>query len=511
MLEHRAARDPRSARSRARRSTDSLDSRVFARQSSPMPGTLREALERYEPVIGLEVHAQLLTKSKLFSTSENRYDPEHPNRHVNEYCFGLPGVLPVLNRAAVAMAIRAGLALGCRINSRSVWSRKQYFYPDLPKGYQISQYDQPLCQHGRLEIAGKTIRIARIHMEEDAGKSTHAAGAPWSLVDFNRAGVPLIEIVTEPDLRSAQEATAYLRELRSILMTLDVCDGNMEEGSFRCDANVSIRPRGTEPLGTRCEIKNVNSFKFIEQAIEHEIVRHAQILSRGGRIEQETRLFDSERKETRSMRGKEEAHDYRYLPDPDLPVLSLEESWIDELRAGLPELPPARRRRYLETLELPHELAETFVERPEIARFFDEAVALRPKLAVEAAHFIAATILREPSTLARVSPETVAELVELKVQGKISSTQQKQLFEKIVRDGAPLAKLLAESGGQISDRGALEQIIDDVLATNPENVAKYRAGKTQVLNAILGQVMKASSGKANPALVRSMLEERLKP
>ncbi len=469
-------------------------------------------LEAFEPVIGLEVHAQLLTRTKLFSAVENRYDPERPNRHVSEYCFGLPGVLPVLNREVVALSIKAGLALDCRINLRSVWSRKQYFYPDLPKGYQISQYDRPLCSDGRLEIAGKTIRIVRIHMEEDAGKSTHAAGAPYSLVDFNRAGVPLIEIVSAPDLSSAEEASAYLKELRAILMTLGVCDGNMEEGSFRCDANVSLRPRGTEALGTRCEIKNVNSFRFVEQAIEYEAMRHAEILRNGGRVEQETRLFDSEKKETRSMRSKEEAHDYRYFPDPDLPELAIAPEWIEEIRASLPELPVAKRRRYA---AISSELPEILLERPELARFFDRALVHRPDASASLATFVTGTLLHELKhgslSEGRLTPETAAELAALRDQGRISSTQQKQLFERIWRDGTPLERLLEETGEQVSDHEALSPLIDDVLSRNQENVAKYRAGKTQVLNAVLGQVMKASKGKANPALVRSMLEERMKP
>jgi aspartyl-tRNA(Asn)/glutamyl-tRNA(Gln) amidotransferase subunit B len=469
---------------------------------------LSEALERFEPVIGLEVHAQLLTKSKLFCAAENRYDPEKPNHHVDEYCFGLPGVLPVLNREVVAMAIRAGLALHCQVQPKSVWSRKQYFYPDLPKGYQISQYDRPLCEHGHLDVGAKKIRIARIHMEEDAGKNIHVPGAPYSLVDFNRAGVPLIEIVSAPDLRSAQEATAYLKELRSILMALGVCDGNMEEGSFRCDANVSIRPKGDQKLGTRCEIKNVNSFKFIEQAIEYEIARHADILTSGGTVELETRLFDSEKKETRSMRGKEEAHDYRYFPDPDLPVLALDPAWIHELGASLPELPGPKRKRYA-GLHVPHDLVETLLDRPEIARYFDEAAAHRPAFAPAIANFVVGAILREPEARTKVSATSLAELVELKESGKVSSTQQKQLFDRL-KTGGVLADLLAATGEQISDRGALDQIVDQVLASNQDNVTKYRAGKTQVLNAILGQVMKASGGKANPALVRSILEEKLK-
>ncbi len=339
-----------------------------------VPYTLQEALERYEPVIGLEVHAQLRTQTKIFCGIPNRYDPEQPNTFINEYCVGLPGVLPTLNGKAVEMAVRVGLALDCTIHLKSVWSRKQYFYPDLPKGYQISQYNEPLCEHGHLDVEvedqpARRIRIARIHMEEDAGKNIHAEGAPFSLVDYNRAGVPLVEIVTEPDIQSSAEAAQYLRELRSILMTLEVSDGNMEEGSFRCDANVSIRPRGETKLGTRCELKNINSFRFVQQAIDVEILRHAQIVASGGHIVQETRLYDSVKKETRSMRGKADAHDYRYFPDPDLPPLILDPEWVQGLKAELPELPAKKRARYVQALGIPAEHAQAFSEEREVFPF----------------------------------------------------------------------------------------------------------------------------------------------
>jgi aspartyl-tRNA(Asn)/glutamyl-tRNA(Gln) amidotransferase subunit B len=472
-------------------------------------------LDRYEPVIGLEVHAQLPTKTKLFTGAPNVYDPEHPNTHVNEYCFGLPGVLPVLNREVVTMSIRAGLALSCRINPRSVWSRKQYFYPDLPKGYQISQYDEPLCEDGHLDVVidgtTKRIGIARIHMEEDAGKSVHGHGG--SKVDFNRAGVPLIEIVSRPDLGSAREASAYLRELRAILMTIGVSDGNMQEGSFRCDANVSIRPRGQRELGTRCEIKNVNSFKFIEQAIDFEIARHATILDAGQRVEQETRLYDSDARETRSMRGKEEAHDYRYFPDPDLPVLEVSSEWIASIH--LPELPAAKRERYVR-LGLPREHAETFAAEKAIADYYDAAVARRPERAVAIAHVVKGEVLREIQgdaggiVRSMLSAETLADLVDLEAAGRISASQLKKLFTSLWREGGDLLARVAAMGEQVSGAGALEPIVDGVLAENAENVARYKAGKTAVINALVGQVMKATQGRANPAVVKQLLEEKLR-
>jgi aspartyl-tRNA(Asn)/glutamyl-tRNA(Gln) amidotransferase subunit B len=485
-----------------------------------VPSNLLEALEVFEPVIGLEVHAQLKSQTKLFCAAPNQYDPDRPNAFVDEYCLGLPGVLPVLNGAAVDMAVRAGLALGCQVHTRSVWSRKQYFYPDLPKGYQISQYDEPICQHGLLEVpmdgtSTKRVGITRIHMEEDAGKNIHVDGAPFSLVDYNRSGVPLIEIVSEPDIRTAQEAAAYLRELRSILMTLEVCDGNMEEGSFRCDANVSIRPRGQAKFGTRCEIKNMNSFRFVEQAIEFEILRHARVITQGGTIHMETRLFDSGRKETRSMRSKEEAHDYRYFPDPDLPPLEIAASHIEALRDRLPELPAAKRKRYVETLGIPAEHAVSFSEEPDVAAFFDSALLAFPASPVGIANLIKGEVLRElkdaPEGIrtAKLTPKDAAELVRLKETDKISSTQQKKLFGIIWRDGTPLHELLEQEGQQIDDPAALQPLVDKVIDDNPGEVEKYRNGKTNVLGFFVGQVMKLSQGKAKPPLVKELVIKRL--
>ena len=483
-----------------------------------VPATLAEALARFEPVIGLEVHAQLETRSKLFSPAANTYDPDHPNRWITAYCFGLPGVLPVPNRGAVELAVKAALALGCAVQPVSTWSRKQYFYPDLPKGYQISQYDEPFARDGHLAIdtaAGpKRVHITRIHMEEDAGKTIHVEGAPYSLVDYNRAGVPLVEIVSGPDLGSAEEASAYLKALRSILVTLGVCSGNMERGAFRCDANVSIRPRGSTTLGTRCEIKNVNSFRFVEQAIEHEILRQAIALSEGRAIEQETRLYDSQRRETRSMRSKEEAHDYRYFPDPDLPPLVLAPEWVEALRTALPELPAAKLARWLE-LGVPEEHARTFAEEPAVAAYFDAAVRARPSLAQKIANAVKGEILRElkddPEAIraAKLSPADLAELLHLEETDAISSTQRKKMLTQIWREGTPLAELVAEQGTQVTDVGVLETLVVEALTRHPSEAEQYRRGKKQVLGFLVGQVMKASGGKAKPPLVKELLVSKL--
>ena len=481
--------------------------------------TVEQALQRYEPVIGLEVHAQLKTRSKLFTWAPTDFTPEHPNRNIDIYCIGLPGVLPVLNREVVDMAIRTGLALDCQIRPRSIWARKHYFYPDLPKGYQISQYEEPICEHGRLEVRSddgevRRISIGRIHMEEDAGKNTHVEGAPLTLVDYNRAGIPLLEIVSGPDLRSPGEASRYLKALRSILRTLDVCDGNMEEGSFRCDANVSIRPLGAEAFGTRCEIKNLNSFRFVEQAIEIEILRHARILAGGGSVDQETRLYDSAKRQTRSMRGKEEAHDYRYLPDPDLPPLVLSADWIEAAKASLPELPAAKRARY-EGWGVPGEHARTFSEEPSVAAFFDSAVSAYPEGAVPVANFVKGEVLRElkdtPEGIAstRFDPADLATLVRHKEQDKISSSQCKKIFGAMWHDGTPLQQLLAKEGEQVSDTDVLVPVIDQILAKHEKEVAQYRAGKTKVLSFFIGKAMKVTKGRGKPQVIKELIIQRL--
>lgn len=481
---------------------------------------LDQVLSRWEPVIGLEVHAQLSTATKIFSNAPVGFDLEHPNTHIVDYCLGLPGTLPVLNRRAVELVIRAGVALGCAIRDESVFSRKHYFYPDLPKGYQISQYDLPVCERGALDVVGEDaqtrhVRITRIHLEEDAGKNIHVEGEPYTVVDYNRAGVPLAEIVSEPDLRSAAEAGRYLRALRAILVALDVCDGNMERGSLRADINVSIRPRGQQAYGTRVEIKNVNSFRFVEQAIEHEIVRQAGLLEEGRAVVQETRLYDSARKVTRSMRSKEEAPDYRYFPDPDLPPLRIPREWVDAARAALPELPDAQVKRWA-LAGVPDEAARTFAEEPPVARWFERALAAHPAGAAAIANLVKGEVLRElkddPSAIesARLTPETLAELVRLREKDTLSSTQQKKLLSEIWRTGRPLDELLAAEGGQVDDAATLGALIDAVLADHPKEAAQVKAGKTQIMGFLMGQVMKRSGGKAKPPLVRALLEERLR-
>ena len=482
--------------------------------------TLDQVLARWEPVIGLEVHAQLSTATKIFSSAPATFDVEHPNTHVVPYCLGLPGTLPVLNRRAVELGIRAGVALGCSIRAVSEFSRKHYFYPDLPKGYQISQLDLPLCEHGALSITTddgqpRIVHIDRIHLEEDAGKNLHVEGEAYTLVDYNRAGVPLAEIVSAPDLRSAGEAARYLKALRAILVAIDVCDGNMEQGSLRADINVSIRPRGATALGTRVEIKNVNSFRFVEQAIEHEVVRQAGLLEDGGKLVQETRLYDSARRVTRAMRSKEEAPDYRYFPDPDLPPLVVPEAWVTAAREALPELPAAQIARWM-AAGVPEEAARTFAEERAVARYFDRALAARPASAAALANLVKTEILRElkddPAALeaARLEPETLAELVALREQDKLSSSQQKRLLIELWRSGGSLAALLEAEGGQLDDTAALAALVDAVLEAHPKEVASVRAGKLQIVGFLMGKIMKQSGGKAKPELVRALLEEKLR-
>ena len=484
------------------------------------PSTLAEALEVYEPVIGLEVHAQLKTESKLFCAAPNRYDPEEPNQAITEYCVGLPGQLPVLNELAVDMAITAGLALGCSIRPHSIWARKQYFYPDLPKGYQISQYDQPICEGGHLNITMedgvlRRIGITRIHMEEDAGKSTHVRGSPHSLVDFSRAGVPLIEIVSDPDLRTAEEAATYLKELRSILRTLGVCDGNMEQGNFRCDANVSIRPIGQTTLGERVELKNINSFRFVEQAIELEILRHAQVLSQGGQIRQETRLFDPDRKETRVMRSKEDAEDYRYFPDPDLPPLVLHEDRIRALHEQLPELPASRRQRWMEQWSIPEEHAISFAEERAVADFFDASVGERSDLAQPIANLIKTEVLRElkdtPEAISesQLRPIDLQTLISRREEGKISSAQVKKIFTQLWKGTDSIESLLEKEGEQIQDPTVLGPMLDELIAAHPKEALKLKEGQKKLMGFFVGRVMKQTKGQADPAFVQELLLKKL--
>jgi aspartyl-tRNA(Asn)/glutamyl-tRNA(Gln) amidotransferase subunit B len=453
----------------------------------------------WETVIGLEVHAQLLTQSKLFSPAPTSFGAE-PNTATSPVCLGMPGTLPVLNEAVVEMAVRAGVALECQIRPTSVWSRKHYFYPDLPKGYQITQYDQPICEHGSVGA----VRIRRIHMEEDAGKLVHDADGARSLVDLNRAGTPLLEIVSEPDLRSADDAVEYLKALREILVFIGVNDGNLEEGSFRCDANVSVRkPDG--PLGTRCELKNLNSFRFIKQAIEYEAQRHVELIEKGESVLQQTRLFDTQRGETRAMRSKEEAHDYRYFPEPDLPPLRVSEAFVAKVRAALPELPRARRERYLKSLSA-YDAGLLTADRA-TSDLFDATAKLYgdPK---KLANWVLGEVARVDK--AKVKPEMLAQLLKAVDTGRISNNTAKEVFAEVVRSGQSVDHVIGEKGlEQVSDTSAIEAAVDEVLARAPGEVAAYKAGKKQVLGFFVGQVMKAMKGKANPQVINQVLAKKL--
>ena len=477
---------------------------------------------QYEAVIGLEVHAQLLTASKLFCGCPATFGAE-PNGQICPVCCAMPGVLPVLNREAVALAIRTGLALGCEIAPEARWARKNYFYPDLPKGYQISMFEAPLCLGGALTfvVDGEVhrARLTRIHMEEDAGKSIHDAEADSSLVDLNRAGVPLLEIVGEPDLRTPAEAAAYLRTLRMILQYLEVCDGNLEEGSFRCDANVSIRPKGETTLGTRTEIKNMNSFRFVERALEYEIRRQADAVDDGERIIQETRLWDAEREETRPMRSKEGAHDYRYFPDPDLPPLRVDRDWVETIRSALPELPEARRVRF----RLEHGLSEydahVLTARRDLGDYFEEVVTLGAN-AKAASNWVMEAVWRhvrerQLETALRISDwpvpaRALAELIGRVEDGTINGKIAKAVFEEMVNSGIAADEIIETRGlRQISDAGAIVNVVDEVLAAHVDKVAEYRSGKDKLFGFFVGEVMKATRGQANPATVNEVLSERL--
>ena len=479
---------------------------------------------KYEPVIGLEVHAQLLTASKLFCGCSTRFGAA-PNENACPVCAGFPGVLPVLNRRTVEFAIRAGLATHCAIARSSVLARKNYFYPDLPKGYQISQYERPICSSGYVEFdtggAARRVRLTRIHIEEDAGKNIHEAHSGASLIDFNRAGVPLLEIVSEPDLRSPEEVGAYLRSLRSILQYLAICDGNMEEGSFRCDANVSIRPTEPDaPFGTKIEIKNLNSFRAVERALGFEIKRQTETLSAGGRLEQETRLWDDERQETRSMRSKESAHDYRYFPDPDLLPINVDEAWINAIAAVLPELPAARKARLISGYRLPVYDAELLTSRKDIADYFDTAVKHHPN-AKALGNWIIGDLFRELKerrldeqlyiTSWPVSARSLAELVELIDAGKITGKIAKTVFAALLDSTKTPRQIVREQGlEQVSDPEAIEAAIDRVLTANAKQVEQYLSGNEKVFGFLVGQIMKATQGKANPQKANEILREKLR-
>ncbi|GIV55193.1 MAG: aspartyl/glutamyl-tRNA(Asn/Gln) amidotransferase subunit B [Candidatus Kapaibacterium sp.] len=477
----------------------------------------------YEAVIGLEVHAQLRTATKAFCRCSTQYGAA-PNTNVCPVCLGHPGALPVLNRAVVEMTLRMGLATGCQIRPRSRFARKNYFYPDLPKGYQISQYDDPICYAGALEIeledgSTKRIGITRIHMEEDAGKSIHDMDIE-TLVDLNRCGVPLIEIVSEPDIRSPREAVLYVQAIRQIVMYLGICDGNMEEGSLRCDANVSVRPRGASTFGTKTEVKNLNSFRNIEKALAYEIERHIAVLERGGTIEQETRMWDAAAQRTRPMRTKEFAHDYRYFPEPDLVPVVVSAEWIERVRSELPELPLARKRRLQQQYGLPAYDAGVLVAERPIADYFERTcqhlIEPSPERFKLVSNWIMTEVLRVLGERKigiedfPIGAEHLAELVELQAAQTISSRIAKELFaELLVQPSSPKA-LVAERGMvQVSDTALIEQLVERALSENPDTIAKWRSGKTNVLGFLVGQVMKYSDGKANPALVRQLLLERL--
>jgi aspartyl-tRNA(Asn)/glutamyl-tRNA(Gln) amidotransferase subunit B len=483
---------------------------------------------QWEVVIGLETHAQLTTESKIFSGAPIKFGAE-PNTQACPVDLALPGVLPVLNKGAVERAIQFGLAIGATIAPQSVFARKNYFYPDLPKGYQISQFEIPVVQGGKvsfvLEANGKsevkTVQLTRAHLEEDAGKSLHEDYQGMTGIDLNRAGTPLLEIVTEPDMRSAAEAVAYAKALHSLVVWLGVCDGNMQEGSFRCDANVSVRPVGQKEYGTRCEIKNLNSFRFLEEAINYEVRRQIELIEDGGRIVQETRLYDPDKKETRSMRSKEDAMDYRYFPDPDLPPLVIAQEWIARVKAALPELPAAMRERFTNDYQLSEYDAMVLTQSKDIANYFEAVVANAGKdQAKPAANWlmgdVASTLNREGMEISQapVNAKQFALLLTRIADGTISNKIAKEVFAcmwEASSQADSLADDIIEAKGlkQISDSGALEKIVDEVLAANEKSVEEFRAGKEKAFNALIGQAMKASKGKANPAQLTELLKKKL--
>jgi aspartyl-tRNA(Asn)/glutamyl-tRNA(Gln) amidotransferase subunit B len=483
---------------------------------------------QWEVVIGFETHVQLTTQSKIFSGASIRFGAE-PNTQACPVDLALPGVLPVMNKGAVERAIQFGLAVGAKIAPQSIFARKNYFYPDLPKGYQISQYEIPVVQGGSLSFVVekdgkaemKTVQLTRAHLEEDAGKSLHEDYHGMSGIDLNRAGTPLLEIVTEPDMRSAAEAVAYAKALHSLVVWLGICDGNMQEGSFRCDANVSVRPLGQKEYGTRCEIKNLNSFKFLEEAINYEVRRQIELIEDGGKVVQATRLYDPDKKETREMRSKEEAHDYRYFPDPDLPPLAIANDWIERIKAQMPELPGAMRERFVRDYGLPEYDATVLTQSKAMAAYFEAVVAAAGKeQAKPAANWlmgdVSSTLNREGVDIGAspVGAAQIALLLQRIADGTISNKIAKEVFGAMWEaksDKPTLADDIIESKGlkQISDTGALEKIVDEVLAANAKSVEEFRAGKEKAFNALIGQAMKATKGKANPAQLNELLKKKL--
>lgn len=476
-----------------------------------------------ETVIGLEVHAQLKTKTKIFCGCPTDFastDDSSENMQTCPVCLGMPGVLPVLNERVVELGIRTGLALNSEIAEICRFDRKNYFYADLPKGYQISQYEHPICKGGHLEVNGRKIQINRAHLEEDAGKLVHAGaaglhGSDYSKVDFNRSSMPLLEIVSEPDLKSPEEARLYLTELRNILRYIGVCDGNLEEGSFRCDANVSLRPVGQKEFGTKTEIKNMNSFKAVQRAIQSEIERQTQLIEKGERIVQETRLWNEADGKTHSMRSKEEAHDYRYFPDPDLMPLSISRDWVDTVRATMPELPASRRERYKSALELSEEDAAILTEDRIVSDFFDEAIKLGAPAKATANWLngpVQAYLNENKIELgqSKLTPSHLKELAEAVNGGKISSSVAKQLLVDLLAQGGEVNKLIESKGlAQVSDEGAIKSILQEVLDRSPSQLADYASGKTKLRQYFFGEAMKALKGKANPQIINKLLDEML--
>ncbi len=480
-----------------------------------------EVLAKYEPVIGLEVHVQLATKTKIFCGCPTGFGAP-PNTNVCPVCLGLPGALPVLSRRSVEMAIRAALALNCEVRSFSRLARKNYFYPDLPKGYQISQYDQPIAEHGQVEILvdgiGRRIGVTRVHMEDDAGKSLHEGfrdSDRYTYVDLNRCGTPLIEIVSEPDMRSSDEAYAYLTELKQVMQYVEVSACDMEKGQLRCDANVSVRLRGADKFGTKAEVKNLNSFRFLKLALDYEIERQVAILEAGGRVEQETRLYDSESGETAGMRSKEHAHDYRYFPEPDLVPLRISDAWLSRVKSSMPELPAVKRTRFVESYGLREYDAQLLTQTRPVGEYFEKVAEVSgdPRAAANwVTGDLAAALNAEGKDItgSPVGPEQLGELLSLIAKGEISGKIAKDVFAKMYASGDSARAIVEREGlRQISDTGALAMIVGDVLAANPRQVEQYRGGKTAVLGFLVGQVMKATRGQANPAAVNELLREKL--
>ncbi len=472
----------------------------------------------YEAVIGLEVHVQLKTDSKIFCSCSTKFGAS-PNSHTCPICLGLPGVLPVLNKKVVEFAIKMAIATNCKIANISQFARKHYFYPDLPKGYQISQYELPLAEHGWLiiEVNGeeKKIGITRIHIEEDAGKLIHHEHRPISYVDLNRAGVPLIEIVSEPDLRTPDEAVAYLKRLRQLVRYLEICDGNMEEGSLRCDANISIREKGAKEFGVKTELKNMNSFKHVHKALEYEIRRQTALLMDGQKVIQETRLWNESKGITLPMRGKEEAHDYRYFPEPDLVPLKVSDDWIEDIKSGLPELPDAKKSRFINQYKIPAYDAGVLTSSRELAQYYERCVELfnKPKIV---SNWIMVELLRELKhderdiTECPIPPENLAQLLKLIDDGTISGKIAKTVFEKAYKTGKAPKDIVEEEGLiQVSDEEELTKVIEEVISEHPKEVEKYKAGKTKILGFLIGQVMKKTKGKANPQKVNELLRKLL--